>query len=306
LARWFVRRLLAAIVVLWAVSSIVFLVTNVFTDPASVSLPLNASEEQRQQRRENLGLDRPLVVQYGDFLAGLATFDIGDSFWQERAAYDIVLERLPNTLRLVGAGMAFSILLAVPLGILAVVFERRFPDFAVLGFSLASISAPPFWIAYLLIIIFAVNLGWVPTSGSNGWKALILPAVSIGLASAGRLAQMLHRAIIDELRQPYALTARSRGFSRRYTIVHHTFRNVGAAFATFSGWELTRMFTGYTVVIEVVFSWPGVGLLAFQSVEQKDLILLEGAVLMLAALVVITNFVIDLLRRAIDPRVELA
>lgn len=305
MARWFARRLLAAVIVLWAVSSIVFVVTYVFTDPASVSLPLNASEEQRQQRRENLGLDRPLIVQYGDFVGGLVTFDIGESFWQERPAYDIVLERLPNTLRLVGAGIAVAVLLAVPLGLLAVLFERKFPDFAVLGFGLASISAPPFWIGYILIIIFAVNLGWVPSSGSSGWRSLVLPAVSIALAPAGRLAQLLRRAVIDELRQPYALTARSRGFSRRYTIVHHAFRNVGASFATFSGWEMTRMFTGYTVVIEVVFSWPGVGQLAFQSIEQKDLILLEGAVLTLAALVVITNFVVDILRRAVDPRVEL-
>jgi len=304
-ARWSVRRLLAALLVLWAVSTIIFIVTNVFTDPAAVSLPLDASEEQRDQRRENLGLNRPFIVQYADFLGGLATFDIGDSFWQERPAYDIVLERLPNTLRLVGAGILVMLVVAVPLGITAAAFERRFPDAGVLGFSLATISAPPFWIAYLLVIVFAVNLGWVPTSGSEGLRSLILPAVSIGMASAGRLAQMLRRAIIDELRQPYALTARSRGFSRRYTIVHHAFRNVASSGITFTGWELTRMFTGYTVVIEVVFAWPGVGQLAFQSIEQKDLILLEGAVLMLASLVVITNFVVDILRRMVDPRVEL-
>jgi len=305
-ARWIVRRLVAALLVLWAVSSIIFIVTNVFTDPATVSLPLDASDEQREQRQENLGLNRPFIVQYGDFLGGLATLDIGDSFWQERPAYDIVLERLPNTLRLVGGGMVVALVLAVPLGLGAAAFERRFPDGAALGFSLGTISAPPFWIGYLLIIVFAVNLGWVPTSGSSGFRSLILPAISIGLASAGRLSQLLRRSILDEMSQPYALTARSRGFSRRYTIVHHAFRNVGTSFVTFSGWELTRMLTGYTVVIEVVFSWPGVGQLAFQSIEQKDLILLEGAVLMLAALVVLTNFVVDVLRRAVDPRVELA
>ncbi len=290
---------------LWAVSSIIFVVTNVYTDPAAVSLPLNASEEQREQRRENLGLNRPFIVQYGDFLVGLATFDIGDSFWQERDAYEIVLERLPNTLRLIGAAMTVCILLAVPLGVLAAVYERRFPDGLTLGFALTSISAPPFWVGYLLIIVFAVNLDLVPTSGSSGFRSVILPATALALPCAGRLSQLLRRAFLDEIRQPYALTAESRGFSKRYTIIHHTFRNVGASFVTYSGWELTRMLTGYSVVIEVVFSWPGVGQLAFQAVEQKDLILLEGAVLMLAALVVITNFVVDILRRLFDPRVEL-
>ena len=305
MARWLVRRLAAAIFVLWAVSTIIFVVTNVYTDPAAVSLPLNASDEQREQRRENLGLDRPFIVQYGDFLGGLATFDIGDSFWQERAAYDIVLERLPNTLRLVGASMIFVILVAVPLGIVAALYENRSPDRGALGWALASISAPPFWVAYLLIIIFAVNLDLVPTSGSSGPKSIILPAISLGLASSGRLSQMLRRGVLDEMRQPYALTSQSRGFSKGYTIVHHAFRNVGASFVTFSGWELTRMLTGYSIVIEVVFAWPGIGLLAFQAIEQKDIILLEGSVLMIAALVVFTNLLVDILRRVIDPRVEL-
>jgi peptide/nickel transport system permease protein len=306
LARWLIRRVVAGILILWAVSTIIFFVTNVFTDPAAVSLPLNASEEQRDQRRENLGLNRPLAEQYADFMSGLATFDIGESFWQERSAYDIVIERLPNTLRLVGAAITVSLLISIPLGLLAALYEKKFPDGLSLGFSLGTISAPPFWVAYLLIIVFSVNLGWLPTYGDEGFKSIILPAIALGLPSAGRLTQMLRRSTLDELRQPYALTAQSRGFSRRYTIVHHTFRNAGTGFLTLSGWELTRMLTGYSVVIEVVFAWPGVGLLAFQAVEQKDLILLQGAVLMLAALVVTTNVVVDILRRVIDPRVELA
>jgi peptide/nickel transport system permease protein len=305
LARWLFRRIVAGILVLWAVSSIIFLVTNVFTDPAAVSLPLNASEEQRDQRREILGLDRPLVEQYGDFLEGLVTFDLGDSFWQERPAYDIVLERVPNTLRLIGAGIAFALIIAVPFGLIAAKHEKRVPDGLSLGFSLATISAPPFWVAYLLIIVFAVNLGWVPTSGDEGFKSIILPAIALGLPSAGRLTQMLRRSTLDELGQPYAVTAQSRGFSRGYTILHHSFRNTGAGFLTLSGWELTRMLTGYSVVIEVVFAWPGVGQLAFQAVEQKDIILLEASVLMLALMVVVTNIVVDVLRRVIDPRVEL-
>jgi len=304
--RWLIRRIIAGALVLFTATSLVFVVTHVFTDPVSVSLPLDASDQQRQMRKELLGLDKPLLNQYGDFAKGLVTADLGDSYWQERPAAGIVMDRLPETLRLVGGAMVVTVLLAIPLGMLAAWWEKRFADHAVLGFSMAAISAPPFWIGYLLLIVFAVQLGWVPTFGSGGLKNLILPSFAIGLASAGRLSQMMRRSIVEELRQPYVVTARSRGFSRSYTIVHHTFRNVAANFVTFTGWELTRMFTGYTVVIEVVFAWPGVGRLAIQAIEQKDLVLLQAVVVVLAGLVVTTNLIVDFLRRLIDPRVDFA
>lgn len=303
--RWLIRRVIAAALVVFVVTSLVFVLTHVFTDPAAVSLPLEASEELREARREQLGLKRPLIEQYGEFAFGLVTGDLGESFWQQRPASEIVRERLPETLKLVAGSVVVTVFLAVPLGMVAAWRERKFPDHAVLGFSMASISAPPFWIGYLLIIVFAVQLDWVRTFGSAGFTSIILPSFAVGLASAGRLAQMIRRAIVEELRQPYAVTAQSRGFSRSYTIVHHVFRNVASSFVTFTGWEMTRMFTGYTVVIEVVFAWPGLGRAAFQAIEQKDLILIQASVVVLAGLVVFTNLAIDILRRVIDPRVEL-
>ena len=304
--RWLARRIIAAALVVFVVTSLVFVVTHIFTDPATVSLPLEATEEHRAQRRAALGIDRPLGVQYWDFLSGLVVGDLGESFWQNQPASKLVLERLPATLKLVAGATAVTVLLAAPMGMLAAWWERRFADHAVLGFSMAAISAPPFWIGYLLIIVFAVQLGWVPTFGSAGFVSLILPSFAIGLASAGRLSQMTRRGIVEELRKPYAVTALSRGFSRSYTIVHHTFRNVASGFVTMTGWELTRMFTGYTVVIEVVFAWPGVGRLAIQAIENRDLVLVQAAVVVLATLVVLTNLLVDVARRAIDPRVELA
>lgn len=303
--RWFVRRILTAILVLWAVATVVFFITHVLTDPASVSLPVDVSQEQRDVRRHLLGLDKPLVQQYGEFVKGLATFDLGDSFWTGRSAWTEVSERVPNTLRLVGAGMTVSLVLSIPLGLLAAWKHKRAADKAVVGFGLAAIAAPPFWIGYLLIIVFAVHLKWFPSSGTAGWKSIVLPAISIGLASAGRLAQLLRAALLDEIRQPYALTAQSRGFSRAYTLVHHVLRNVASSFTTVSAWEMARMFTGYTVVVEFVYAWPGVGLLAINAIDQKDLVLVQACVLMLAALLLVTNLVGDVLRRAIDPRVEL-
>lgn len=303
--RWLIRRVVAAALVVFVVTSLVFVLTRVFTDPAAVSLPLEASEELREARREQLGLNRPLIEQYGEFAFGLVTGDLGESFWQQRPAAEIVRERLPETLKLVVGSVVVTVFLAVPLGMLAAWRERKFSDHTVLGFSMASISAPPFWIGYLLIIVFAVQFDWVPSFGSAGFTSIILPSVAIGLASAGRLTQMIRRAIVEELRQPYAVTAQSRGFSHSYTIVHHVFRNVAASFVTFTGWEMTRMFTGYTVVIEKVFSWPGLGKAALDAIEQKDLILVQAAVVVLAGLVVFSNLAIDILRRVIDPRVEL-
>ena len=292
--------------VVFAVTSLVFVVTHIFTDPATVSLPLEATPEHRAQRRAVLGLDRPLAVQYWDFVSGMAVGDLGESFWQSRPAATIVMERLGATLRLVAGATVVTVLLAAPLGMLAAWWERRFADNAVIAFSMLSISAPPFWIGYLLIIVFGVQLGWVPTYGSRGFTTLILPSLAIGLASAGRLSQITRHAIVEELRKPYAITALSRGFSRSYTIVHHTFRNVASSFVTMTGWELTRMFTGYTVVIEVVFAWPGVGRLAIQAIDNRDLVLVQAAVVVLATLVVTTNLLVDIARRLIDPRVELA
>jgi peptide/nickel transport system permease protein len=306
LLRWLAKRIIAAALVVFVVTSLVFVVTHIFTDPATVSLPLEATEEHRAQRRAALGLDRPLSTQYWDFVSGLVVGDLGQSFWQSQPASKLVLERLPATLKLVAGATVVTVLLAAPMGMLAAWWERRFADHAVLGFSMVAISAPPFWIGYLLIIVFAVQLGWVPTFGSRGFVSLILPSFAIGLASAGRLSQMTRRGIVEELRKPYAVTALSRGFSRSYTIVHHTFRNVASGFVTMTGWELTRMFTGYTVVIEVVFSWPGVGRLAIHAIENRDLILVQAAVVVLATLVVLTNLLVDIARRMIDPRVDLA
>ena len=304
--RWLAKRIIAAALVIFVVTTLVFVVTHIFTDPATVSLPLEATAEHRANRRAVLGLDRPLSVQYWDFISGMVVGDLGESFWQSQPASRLVLQRLPATLKLVGGATAVTVLLAVPMGMVAAWWERRFADHAVLGFSMASISAPPFWIGYLLIIVFAVQLGWVPTFGSRGITSLILPSFAIGLASAGRLAQITRRGIVEELRKPYAVTALSRGFSRSYTIVHHTFRNVASSFVTMTGWEVTRMFTGYSVVIEVVFAWPGVGRLAIQAIENRDLVLVQAAVVVLATLVVVTNLLVDIARRLIDPRVDLA
>ena len=304
--RWLAKRIIAAALVIFVVTTLVFVVTHIFTDPATVSLPLEATEEHRANRRAVLGLDRPLSVQYWDFISGMVVGDLGESFWQSQPASRLVLQRLPATLKLVGGATAVTVLLAAPMGMVAAWWERRFADHAVLGFSMASISAPPFWIGYLLIIVFAVQLGWVPTFGSRGITSLILPSFAIGLASAGRLAQITRRGIVEELRKPYAVTALSRGFSRSYTIMHHTFRNVASSFVTMTGWEVTRMFTGYSVVIEVVFAWPGVGRLAIQAIENRDLILVQAAVVVLATLVVVTNLLVDIARRMIDPRVDLA
>lgn len=303
--RWLIRRVIAAALVIFVVTSLVFVLTRIFTDPAAVSLPLEASEDMREARREQLGLNRPLIEQYGEFTVGLVTGDLGVSYWQQRPVWEIITERLPATLKLVAGSVVVTVLLAVPLGMLAAWRERKFADHAVLGLSMASISAPPFWIGYLLLIVFVVQLGWGQTFGYYGWTSIILPSFAVGLASAGRLAQMMRRAIVEELRQPYAVTAQSRGFSRSYTIAHHTFRNVASTFVTFTGWEMTRMFTGYTVVIELVFSWPGLGKTALDAIEQKDLILVQASVVVLASLVVLTNLAIDILRRFIDPRVEL-
>jgi peptide/nickel transport system permease protein len=303
---WLVRRVAAGIAVLVAVSSIVFVLTRVFTDPARAALPLYATDDQLNTLRKSLGLNAPLWEQYWDFLRSLPTLQFGDSYWQKLPAVSVVLDRLPNTLQLMACAILIAVVSSIVLGAVAARYAGRWPDHVIVGFGLLGVSAPQFWVAYLLIIVFSIQLDWLPSTGTGGTQHLILPSLALAIYSAGRLTQFVRQAIVNGLREPYVLTAESRGFGPVYAITHHVVRNVLADFVTVSGWEVTRMLSGATIVVEVIFGWPGIGQLLVDAINQKDLVLLQVLVLVIAALVVLMNLVIDILRRVIDPRLAVA
>jgi peptide/nickel transport system permease protein len=201
--------------------------------------------------------------------------------------------------------IVFAVLLGVPLGIGAALKPGSKLDQGLATFALLGLSLPQFWLGAMLILLFSVQLGWFPTSGMGGIEHIVLPALTLGLPSLGRIAQITRTSMIDELSSQHILTARAKGLSGRYLITRHALRNVMVPIATIVSWETAYTLAGYSVIVETVFAWPGLGYLAIQAIQREDLILIQGIVIVVAAIVVLINIVTDILYTAIDPRIEL-
>ena len=299
------RRFWQGLLVVFGVTLTVFVVTRLFGDPVNLMLPLTATAEQRAAFAQQIGLDRPLPVQFMTFVGDLATLDFGQSLWQRRPAIEVVFERLPNTLILIGAGLGFAILLSIPLGIIAALRPGGVVDRLTVGFGLLGLSMPQFWVGLLLIVIFAVQWKLLPTSGTGSLAHLILPAFTLALTPLARLTMLMRSAMIDELNQQYVKTARAKGLGFRRILGVHALRNVMISFLTLVGWELISTLAGYTVVVETVFAWPGLGLTAIQAIQRGDLFLMQAIVFVIAFLIVMINIVLDIVFKIIDPRIEL-
>lgn len=301
------RRVGQGLFVVIAATVLVFLLTRAFTDPVDFILPLEATQEQREAREAELGFDRPIVVQFGYYVGDLAQGDFGESLWQPgRSTMDIVQQTLPKTLLLVGAGMSLAIVLAIPIGMIAALRPGGLIDRTLVTLSLMGLSMPQFFVGLMLIIIFAVNLQWLPVGGYGGLDHLILPAIALALPALGRLTMVVRSAMIDELNSQYVKAARAKGMSRRSVVGKHAFRNAGVQVLTMSGWEITRALAGFTVVVEKVFAWPGFGLFALEAIQRRDLFLLSTIVLVASVLVVAVNVIVDILYKWIDPRITLS
>ena len=299
-----VKRLYYGLFVVLGVTIVVFLVTRVVGDPVSAMLPMESSAAQRALFAQQLGLDRPIYLQFIDFLANVARLDLGESLWQHRPVTQIVLERLLMTLYLVVAGMAVAIALSLPLGILAALKPGGMSDRVTVVLSLLGLSIPQFWLGLLLIIVFAVDLRWLPTSGSGDLRHMVLPAVTLALPAMARMVMVVRSSMMDELNAQYIKVAIAKGLPFRRVVGVHALRNITVPVMTLAGWEVIRALAGYSVVVETVFAWPGLGLAAVQAIERQDLILLQGIVFYVAIMVVIINLGLDVAQKFVDPRVK--
>ncbi|HET7715031.1 MAG TPA: ABC transporter permease [Bauldia sp.] len=306
MGRFILRRLGQGFLVVLGVSLVVFVAMRVFGDPAKVMLPLSATAEQRAEFEHLIGLDRPLPEQFVSFIGDLATLDFGESLWQRRPAMDVVFERLPNTLMLIGAGLGLAVLLALPLGALAALRPGGFVDRVTVIGGLVGLSTPQFWLGLLLIMLFAVNLKILPTSGFGGIKYLVLPALTMALPSLARMVLLVRSQVIDELNQQYVRTARAKGLRFHQVLFGHALRNTLIPFITLAGWEVISALAGYTVVVESVFAWPGLGLTAIQAIQRNDLFLLQAIVFTVAIGIVLINITLDVVYKLIDPRIRIA
>jgi peptide/nickel transport system permease protein len=302
--RYLVRRLLLTIPVLLGVATLVFLLIHFIPgDPAQAMLGEGASQEEIEQLRTRLGLDRPLIVQYGAFLSGVVRGDLGVSLRNDQPVARQIVQRMPATAELAFASMGVAVLVALPLGIMAAVWRGTAIDVGAMTLALLGISIPNFWLGPLMAIVFAVQLGWLPVGGSGTPAHLVLPAVTLGAALAAILARMTRASLLEELSEPYVLAARARGVSRSRAVLHHAFRNSLIPIVTILGLQFGVVLTG-AVITETIFAWPGIGRLLIQSIGFRDYPTVQGCVLLIAVTYVGVNLLTDLTYGFLDPRIR--
>lgn len=290
--------------VLLGVATLVFsLIHMIPGDPAQAMLGEAASPADVAALRAKLGLDRPLLEQYGGFLAGLARGDLGTSLRTGEPVASQIWVRVPATVELAAAAMIFAIGLALPLGVLAAVRRGTVVDFASMGLALTGISVPNFWSGPMLAIVFAVWLQWLPVSGRGTWAHLILPAISLGAGLAAILARMTRATLLEELREPYVQAARARGASASRAVLRHALRSGLIPIVTLIGLQFGTVLTG-AVITETVFAWPGIGRLLIQSIGFRDYPVVQGCILLIAVTYMAVNLITDLAYGSLDPRIR--
>jgi ABC-type dipeptide/oligopeptide/nickel transport system permease component len=301
---YLVRRLVLTIPVVLGVATLVFsLIHLVPGDPVQAMLGESASPSEMAELRARLGLDRPLVVQYGSFLTGLATGDLGTSLRTNQKVAAAIAERMPATFELAVAAMILAMGFAIPLGILAAVRAGTRVDHAATTLALAGISIPNFWLGPLLAIVFSVALGWLPVSGRGTAAHLVLPAITLAAPLSAVLARMTRASVLEEVRELYVLAARARGVSQMRAVLKHAFRNSLIPIVTVVGLQFGAVLTG-AVITETIFAWPGVGRLLIQSIGFRDYPLVQGCILLIAITYVTMNLVTDLMYGLLDPRIR--
>ena len=304
MGRFLARRLVLTIPVLLGVATLVFSLIHLIPgDPAQAMLGEAAPQSDVEELRRRLGLDRPLVEQYGVFLKGLVKGDLGTSLRTGMPVTEQIVERMPATFELAAAAMLVAIGFSLPLGILAAVRRGTVVDHAAMTASLAGVSVPNFWLGPLLAIVFAVELGWLPVSGRGTWAHLVLPSISLGAALAAILARMTRATMLEELREQYVQAARARGVSRLRTVLRHAFRNSLIPVVTLLGLQFGAVLTG-AVITETIFAWPGIGRLLIQSIGFRDYPLVQGCILLIALTYVGVNLLTDVVYGVLDPRIR--
>jgi peptide/nickel transport system permease protein len=303
--RFLLSRILQALVTLWLLTMVAFVMTRLTGDPLDVLLDARATEDDRKAMASVLGLDRPLPVQYAIYLGHAVLGNFGDSFKTRRPALTMVMERLPLTLELGTTAFLVSLVIAVPIGVISAV--RRDTSVDALGKIIALLgqSFPTFWLGLMLILLFAVTLEWLPASGAGGPAHLVLPSITLGWFTVAGIMRLVRSAMLDTLGQEYVITARAKGLRESGVVWKHALRNALIPPLTYAGLIFVGLLAG-AVVTETVYAWPGVGQLVIESVAFRDFPVIQVILLLFGVMYVGMNLVIDLLYAWIDPRIGLA
>jgi peptide/nickel transport system permease protein len=304
--RFLAQRLVQGAIVVVGVTVLVFVVTRMIGDPVNFILPLSASQEQRDALRADLGFDQPILTQFREFAGDAVRLDFGEStYFRNEDALDVVMRFLPKTLQLVAAGMTIAFVVSIPLGAIAALRPGKMLDKFLVTVSLIGLSAPQFFIGQVILLITSVRFQIVQF-GDGPWTHLIFPAITLALPAIGRLTMVIRSAMIDELNSQYVKAAKAKGVSRRRIVGVHAMRNSAIPFVTLFGWEVIRALAGFTLVVEAVFDWPGLGDLAILAIKERDFYLIQTIVFVVAIMVVFVNIVIDITYTLIDPRVKVS
>ena len=297
-------RLMQAFFVVFIVVSIVFFVSRTVGSPETFLLPFDATNAEIETLRENLGLNDHIVVQYGKYLWELLQLDFGNSFrGGGTSTIGSIGDRSVNTFKLGAAALVFAIATSVPLGIAAALNRGKPIDWLARLLAVIGQATPSFWLGLMMIFFFAVELGWFPTGGAKGFKSLILPALSLGLLEMAAIMRLTRSGMIEVMDTDFIRTARAKGLSERVVIVRHAVRHALLPVVTVLGIGLGRLIAG-SVIIEVVFAWPGIGRLIIDSIVQNDFPMVQTAIIVLAATISLANVVVDVSYRVIDPRIR--
>lgn len=297
------KSLLQMIPVLFLLTIIIYILVYVSGDPVHMMLPEDATQADEENLREVLGLNQPLYMQYLNFLGNIFHGDFGQSFQYHTSALDVVLERVPSTLKLALASITLTVLVSVPLGILSALKRNSFWDLFITALSTIGKGAPNFWLGIMFILFFSVKLGWFPASGKEGLISLVLPAIALGTSLAARITRLIRSSLLEVLEKEYVRTARSKGLNEIVVICKHALLNSLLPAITLLATEFSFLMGGL-MITEEIFAYPGLGSLIIQAVNMKDMAIVQAAVFVIAIIVILCNLCADILYRVIDPRIN--
>ena len=303
MGRYVARRAVQGVVVLFGVSVIVFLLMHLAGDPVAVLLPLDTPPEQMEAFRQEMGFDRPLPIQYLQFLSRAVRGDFGYSYHYRTDAMQIVLERMPATLKLTFGALFVALVVAIPAGIFAALKQGKASDVIVRMSVLLGQAVPGFWLALMLMLLFGVRLRWLPVSGSEGWQSLVLPAIVAGSFSMATITRLLRSSLLETLGENYIQTARGKGLPERTIIIRHSLKNAAIPVITVIGLQMGWLLGG-AVIAEVVFAYPGMGRLAVTAISYRDVPVIQSFVAVTAIIVVTINLCLDVVYSWLDPRIR--
>ncbi|HWP48417.1 MAG TPA: nickel ABC transporter permease [Candidatus Limnocylindrales bacterium] len=301
---YIIRRLLWVIPVILGVSTLVFFFIHLIPgDPVELMLGESAEPADKAALREELGLNKPILQQYTQFLWRLAQGNLGRSLHTHKPVLQSILTRYPATLELTFAALGIAVIIAIPVGVMAATRQYSWLDNGSMFLALLGVSMPNFWLGPLFIILFSINLGWLPVSGRGGWDHLILPAITLGMAMAAILTRMTRSSVLEVIHEDYIRTARAKGLRESVVIFKHALRNALIPVITLIGLQFGTLLSG-AVITETIFAWPGIGRLTIEAINKRDYPLVQGCILVIALSYVLVNLITDLIYSLVDPRIR--